>query len=132
MSIEHNKKIVKPNYDNLGKCSPCVPNTRTLCCKQVVGITSFKTTHTKHEFDTFHDINCKSKIIYLLEYNLCKIQCVGKSEGPFNIRLKVDKDFTLPGDNCNTNAKFIFFEQLLINILEKRKFFDNKTKDFNF
>ena len=71
-------------------------------------------------------------MIYLLEYNLCKIQYVGKSEGPFNIRLKVDKDFTLPGDNCNTNAKFIFFEQLLINILEKRKFFDNKTKDFNF
>ena len=65
-------------------------------------------------------------IIYQLECNLCKIQYVGKCGGPFNIRfnnhrkdakdasaIKEDKHFTLPGDNFNTNVKFVLIGQLI-------------------
>ena len=56
-SIEHNKKLVKST--NCAKCSPCFLNTRTVSRKQVIGITSFKNTQTKRQFDIFHNITAK-------------------------------------------------------------------------
>ena len=45
-------------------------------------------TTTKRQFKIFHTVNCKSKyVIYLLECQICKIQYVGKTETPFNVRL---------------------------------------------
>ena len=41
-STENNKKIVKSDKKSCGECSPCSSNLRTLCSKQVVGTTSFK------------------------------------------------------------------------------------------
>ena len=43
-TIEHNKKVIKFNNKLNGKC---LANTRTLCCKQVASITSFKNNQTK-------------------------------------------------------------------------------------
>ena len=80
-TIEHHKKLIRSNN---GKSSPCLSNTRTLCCKQVVSTTSFKSNQTNRVFKIFHNINCESIFsIYLLECNICNIQYVGKSETTF-------------------------------------------------
>ena len=43
---------------------------------------------TKRTFNIFHKLTCKSQyVIYIMECILCKIQCVGKPETPFNLRL---------------------------------------------
>ena len=121
--IEHNKKLIRSNNKVNGKSSPCLSNTRTLCCKQVVSTTSFKNNQTNRVFKIFHNINCKSTfLIYLPE---CNILYVGKSETTFNTRLNnhrkdvkdpnalpADKHFTLPGHDFNKNAKFILIEKL--------------------
>ena len=125
-TIEHNKKLIRSNNKVNGKSSPCLSNTRTLCCKQVVSTTSFKGNQTNRILKIFHNINCKSTfLIYLLECNICNIQYVGKSETTFSIRLNnhrkdvkdpnalpADKHFTLPGHDFNKNAKFTLIEKL--------------------
>ena len=125
-TIEHNKKLIRSNNKVNGKSSPCLSNTRTLCCKQIVSTTSFKSNQTNRVFKIFHNINCKSTfLIYLLECNICNTQYVGKSEATFNIRfnnhrkdvkdpnaLPADKPFTLPGHYFNKNAKFTLIEKL--------------------
>ena len=125
-TIEHNKKLIRSNNKVNGKSSPCLSNTRTLCCKQVVSTTSFKSNQTNRVFKIFHIIDCKSTfLIYLLECNICNIQYVDKSETTFNIRLNnhrkdvkdpnalpADKHFTLPGHDFNKNAKFTLIEKL--------------------
>ena len=125
-TIEHNKKLIRSNKKVNCKSSPCLSNTRALCCKQVVSITSFKSNQTNRVFKIFHNINCKSTfLIYLLECNICNIQYVGKSETTCNIRLNnhrkdvkdpkallADKYFILPGNDFNKNAKFTLIEKL--------------------
>ena len=125
-TTEHNKKLIRSSNKINGKSSPCLSKTRTLCCKQVISTTSFKSNQTNRIFKIFHNINCKSTfLIYLLECNICNIQYVGKSETTFNIRLNnhrkdvkdpnalpADKHFTLPGHDFNRNAKFTLIEKL--------------------
>ena len=63
-------------------------NSRTLCFRELISTTSFKSTKTKSEFYIFQTMNCKSKwIIYLLECHLCKIWYDVKSEKPPSIGL---------------------------------------------
>ena len=131
-TVEPNKKLIKSSIKLNGKCSPCLSDTRTFCCKQVMSTASFKSSQTKRTFKIFHYIHCKYRyVLHLLECNLCKIQFVGKSETPFNIRLSnhrkdfkdpsalpADKHFTLPEHNFNNNAKYTL-----------RKFLDKKLKE---
>ena len=71
-----------------GKCTPCLANNRTLCCKQVIHTTTFRSNRTNRIFQIYQSLNCKSKYaIFLLECTKCKIQYVGKAETDFNIRL---------------------------------------------
>ena len=60
------KKKKNQTKKNCGKCSACLSNGRTLCCKQVVGTILFKSTHSKREFDIFHKITCKNK--WIIDY----------------------------------------------------------------
>ena len=86
--IENGK--VKRKFKNKiqGKCTPCLANNRTLCCKQIVHTTKFKSNQTNRICHICHNLNCKSKyVIYLLECTKCKMQYVGKAETEFNIRL---------------------------------------------
>ena len=59
-----------------------------------------------------------------MECTLCRIQCIGKSETQFNLRLNnhrkdvgrqnariVDQHFKLPGHNFKQHSKFILIEQ---------------------
>ena len=90
-------------------------------------------------------------MIYLMEYSLCKIRCVGKAETSFNIRLNNhSKDangnnpkaipasirFKQPDHNFNKHAKFTLIEQVdntintdidPIKIRLKKRLLDTKT-----
>ena len=81
---------VKRKFTNKiqGKCTPCLANNRTLCCKRIVHTTTFRSNQTNRIFHIYHNLNCKSKyVIYLLECTKCKTQYIGKAETEFNIRL---------------------------------------------
>ena len=70
------------------KCSPCSANNRTLCCKQVISSSTFKSQQTNTSYTIFHKVNCSSAyVIYLMECTLRKKQYVQKSETSFSIRL---------------------------------------------
>ena len=72
----------------LGRCSPCLTDLRSLCCKQVQKTTNFKSQQTKKIYKMFHNVKCASSyVLYLMECILCNKQYVGKSETCFNIRL---------------------------------------------
>ena len=86
--IENGK--VKRKFKNKiqGKCTPCLANNRTLCCKQIVYTAKCKSNQTNRICHIYHNLNCKSKyVIYLLECTKCKIKYFGKAETEFNIRL---------------------------------------------
>ena len=88
--IENGK--VKRKFTNKiqGKCTPCLANNRTLCCKQIVHTTTFRSNQTNRIFHIYH--NLKSKyVIYFLECTKFKIQYVGKAETEFNTRLNNDR-----------------------------------------
>ena len=132
--IENGK--VKRNFTNKiqGKCTPCLANNRTLCCKQVVH-RLVRSNQTNRIFQIYQNLNCKSKyVIYLLECTKCKIQYVGKAKTEFNIRLynhrkDVWKPDTISASchfsgkdyNFNTHAKFILTEQIRHIDIDKEK-----------
>ena len=57
--IQHDKKVIRSSNKLNGKCSPCLFNTRTFYCKQIVSTPSFKSYQTKCRFKIFDNINCK-------------------------------------------------------------------------
>ena len=87
---------------------------------------TFKTNMSKQEFKIYHRVTCKSKfIIYLLECILCRIQCIGKSEWPMNIRINkhrndvfreeaihVCQHFRQVSHNFNKHAKITIIEEV--------------------
>ena len=89
-------------------------------------MTTFKSNQTSKIFKIYHRVNCKSCfVVYLLECYICNIQCVGKSETPFNIRLNnhrkdaknpnaipVCKHFNRHDHDFNNHWKIIIIEQL--------------------
>ena len=133
--IENDK--VKRKFINKiqGKCTPCLANNRTLCCKQVVHATTFRSNQTNRIFQIYHNLNCKSKyVIYLLVCTKCKIQYVGKAETEFNIRLNnhrkdvwepeaipASRHFSGKSHNFNSHAKFILIEQIRHIDIDKEK-----------
>ena len=88
-TIHNNEKPIKTeNNHDTGKCVPC-NSTRYLCYQQLIPTTTFKSNQTDKKFKIYHRVNWKrSFVIYLLKCYICNIQYVGKSETPFNIRLK--------------------------------------------
>ena len=67
---------------------PCSSARTSLCCAQVLYRQTFTSQQTKRTFNVFHKLTCKYHyVIYLIECIVCKIEYVGKSETPFNLRL---------------------------------------------
>ena len=100
---------VKRKFTNKiqGKCTPCLANNRTLCCKQIVHTTTFRSNQTNRIFQIYHNLNCKSKyVIYLLECTKCKIQYVGKAETEFNIRLNNHRKYVWKPDAIPASSHF--------------------------
>ena len=107
-------------------------------CQQVCQTTTFRSTRTNQTFQMYHKTDCKSMFaIYLLECTICKLQYVGKSEPPFNIRLNnhrkasaskketivASRHFQSPGHIFNRDAKFTIIEKIKnshMNIDDKR------------
>ena len=126
-NLKNGKVIRKKEITNrIGKCSPCYTRSDNLCCNQIENTRTFCSRRTNKEFQIFHRVNCKSNfIIYLLECTKCRIQYVGKSERPMNIRLnkhrndvfredaiKVCRHFKQPGHIFNRDAKVTIIEEL--------------------
>ena len=133
--IENDKVKRKFTSKIQGQCTPCSANNRTLCCKQVVHTTTFRSNQMNKIFQIYHSLNCKSKYaIYLLECTKCKIHYVGKAETEFNIRLNnhqkdvwkpdaipASRHFSGKSHNFNTHAKFILTEQIRHINIDKEK-----------
>ena len=59
--IENGKAKRKFTNKIQGKCTPYLTNNRTLCCKQIVHTTTFRSNRTNRTFHIYHKLNCKSK-----------------------------------------------------------------------
>ena len=120
-------KVFKKNLARLnGKSVPCGSMRPSLCCTQVLNTETFMSQQTKRMFNTFHKLTCKSQyVIYLMECILCKIQYVGQSETPFNLRLNNHRKdvnnpkaipacnhFKIHGHNFMKHTNFTLIEQL--------------------
>ena len=141
-------KVQRKKYitSKKGWCSPCNSKSNNLCCKQIRNTNEFTSNVTKEKFKIHHRVNCKSRfIIYLLECILCRIQYVGKSEWPMNIRCNKHRNDVLREESIvvcqhfkqishtfNTHAKITIIEQLkdqsksllaMRSILEEREDF---------
>ena len=87
-TLRNNKVMRKNKTLTPGKCSPCRSRYNNLCCKQVESTTVFTSHQTQQTYKILHNTNCRSSnFIYLLQCQKCKIQYIGKTENPFNIRL---------------------------------------------
>ena len=84
-----NGKVFKARSKNRkGKYEPCNTSKPSLCCRQAIDTSTFRSYHTQQLYTIFHKLSCKSKfIIYLMECALCKVQYIGKAETTFNIKL---------------------------------------------
>ena len=122
-----NNKVVRRNSSHqAGQCRPCLSKNGNQCCQQILRTSQFRSQITGKRYDIFHNVNCKSKLlIYLIECVICRIQYVGKSEWPMNLRLnkhrndvfrpdglEVCKHFAKPGHDFNTHAKVTIIEEL--------------------
>ena len=91
---------------------------------QLISTTTFKSNQTNKLFKIHQKVNCKSSfVIYVLEYYICNIQYIGKSE-TFNIRLNnhrkdvknsnailACKHFNRHDHDFNDHGKYIIIEQ---------------------
>ena len=105
----------------------------TLCCRQVISSSAFKSQQTNKSYTIFHEVSCSSAyVIYLTECTLCKKQYVRKSETSFNIRLNnhckdVKRPDAILACRCfqekkhvlNKQAKFIIRDKLTNTIKSK-------------
>lgn len=124
--IENNRVVRRPLTPAVGKCTPCMSKTGNLCCKQIANTSSFRSASNGKTFRIFHHVNCKSTfVIYIMECSRCKLQYIGKSEFPMNIRinnhrkdahrpdgLPASQHFNKAGHDFNEHATFTIIEQL--------------------
>ena len=122
-----NGKVFKADSKNRkGKSESCNTRKPSLCCKQVIDTSTFRSYQTQQLYTIFHKLNCKRKFsIYVMECASCKVQYVGKAETAFNIRLNnhrkdvnnpksihADLHFRKPEHSFNLHANFTLIEQL--------------------
>ena len=133
-TLVNNQVKRKSSGKSQGKCRPCHTNNRNMCCNHMKSCNSFKSAITNKVYRIFHDVTCRTKmVVYLLECKLCpKVQYVGKSESPANIRINkhrddckistsidIDQHFRLPGHDFNQHAVFTIIEKM--NVTNKSK-----------
>ena len=116
----------KDGRNRKGWCSPCKNHGNNLCCRHLRNTNKFMSNTTKQKYNIHHRVNCRSKfVIYLLECIMCKIQYVGKSEQPMNIRINKHRDnvtrvdaiqvcqhFNQTSHNFQHHARFTIIETL--------------------
>ena len=123
-----NNKVQRSQPDQKGKCRPCLSRAGNLCCKQVSSTNTFTSRQTNKTYNIRHNTNCHSNhVIYLMECKRCNIQYIGKSEPPFNCRLKTHrydanhpkqdtiqacKHYSNTDHNFNRDAQFTIIEQI--------------------
>ena len=111
-----------------GKYTPCLMDTRTLCCNQVMTTNIFiMNQQTKPTFNIFFNLNFKTEyVICLMECKLCSMQYVVKADTAFNLRLNnfrkdtkkrnsilACKHFQEQRHTFNKHAKFIIINKMV-------------------
>ena len=89
-NIINNKVIPKSRkkVHTIQSCQPC-NTTNSLCCTHIKSTSSFNSFIMQKVYTIYHKTNCRSyNVIYLLECTYCNKKYIGKSEWPFNLRLK--------------------------------------------
>ena len=124
--IDSRKAKRAKNTFTIGKCSPCLSKTGSLCCSQLTSTIPFISQQAKRKCKIYHNVNCKSEyVIYFMECTLCIKQYVRKAETAFNIRLNNHRKnakhqngilacryFQQKSHNFNSHAKFIITSKL--------------------
>ena len=88
-TIKNGKVFKAHSKKQKHKCKPCNTSKQSLCCKQLIETSAFRSYQTQQLYTIFHKRNCNSKlIIYLMQCALCKVQYVRRAKTAFNIRLK--------------------------------------------
>ena len=125
--IENRKVKRAKNKFTIGKCSPCLSRTGSLCCSQLTSTMTYNSQETKRKFKIYHKVNCQNEcVIYLMECTLCNKQYAGKAETPFNFRLNnhrkdtknpnailACRHFERQGHKFNSHTKFIIIDKLV-------------------
>ena len=105
--------LVNPELKERLQSSPIIALRKNKNLRQIIGSNTIE-----HNIKLIRSSN-------KVNGNICNIQYVGKSETTFTIclnnhrkdvkdpnALRADKHFTLPGHDCNKNAKFTLIEKL--------------------
>ena len=62
--LNENGKVKRKFTNKMqGKCTLCLANNKTLCCKQVVYTTMFRSNKANRIFQIYHNLNYKSKYV---------------------------------------------------------------------
>ncbi|XP_044170201.1 uncharacterized protein LOC122954255 [Acropora millepora] len=104
-------KSMNGTTDNALIPRDCKPCQRTKCswCNKINETKTFKSTSNDNIFTTFHSLDYQSSwIIYIIEYNTCRLQYIGKSETGFNLRLNNHRNHIKKGVNsCKLTEHFL-------------------------
>ena len=72
-TIKNGKVFKAHSKSRKGKCEPCNTTKPSLCCKQIIDTSTFQSYQTKQLYTILHKLNCKSKVIHLLN-EMCIMQ----------------------------------------------------------
>ena len=121
-TIHNNEKFIKTeNNHHTGNCVLC-NSTSYLCWQQLISTKAFRSNQKNKTFKIYHRFNCKrSFVVYLLECEICNIQCVAKSETAFKIRLnntdkmsKIPMQYELANNSTGTIMTLTIMEKSLL------------------
>ena len=97
-------------------------------CKGINKTTTFTSSNNNKTFKIFHSVNCQSSwAIYILEWNICNQQYIGKSEIAFNLHLNNHRNHIKKGiSSCELMEHFLhnkqthnFDNNMIITIIEQ-------------
>ena len=125
-------KVSKREISTIGGYKQC-GRGNCKCCKVANIETQFISTVTKKNYNIFITSNCKTQnCIYVLTCGTCKLQYVGETETPFNIRLNNHRSFYTKERNCPITRHLLRaghdFENVTFQIIEKNQNWDTQGR----
>ena len=104
------KRKTPDNHSGIREgCGPC-NKPRCSWCNHINKASTFTGMRECKVFNILHSVDCQSSwVIYIIECNICKLQYVGKSEIPFNIRLNNHRNHIKKGvGSCELVEHFLY------------------------
>ena len=108
VSTKLKSKTTRANNNKTGSCGPC---SKPICswCSRINETSTFIGTQDSKVFNIFHTVNCQStRVIFIIECKICKLQYLGKSETGFNLRLNNHRNHIKKGvSSCELIEHFL-------------------------